>query len=346
MPTRGHVPRWEGNVRLKGQQKGGFYPAPAVAVDAALHHINATGAMLHVCDPCAGEGEALMQICRKLNAKPYAIELDEGRAEKLKMSAPDAVAPASAFGVKCQGYFDMLWLNPPYDDEMGGGNRVEQEFLQSCSPWLKPGGLLCFVVPEHIIGQYSPAVTYLRERYDECRWMPFPYTCRRFREVVVFGYKRSSIRELDYKEKYNANPPEPITDPDLRWHVKPGHGPRVFEKSALTDKELQERLATSALQKLLQPPPPLVLPRPPLPVAKGHLAMLLASGHMDGLVSPDGEVPHVVRGTATKVPYLKESTEDIKSDGSITTREVYSEKVVLTIRALTSEGKIVNLSGG
>jgi hypothetical protein len=113
---------------------------------------------------------------------------------------------------------------------------------------------------------------------------------------------------------------------DMVYYVEPGHGPRLFVKNQLTDAELSRCLAASPLQKHLRPPTPLSLPRPPLPPAKGHLAMLLASGHMDGLVHPPGEEPHVVRGTATKEQYLKEESTDEKPDGSVACQNRCSRK--------------------
>src|SRR5262245_6667252 len=75
-------PREEERMRLAAQAKLGFYPAPAEAVAEATKYLRGpafeTGFAL---DPCAGKGEALAQLCRGLALRPYAIELDEKRAE-------------------------------------------------------------------------------------------------------------------------------------------------------------------------------------------------------------------------------------------------------------------------
>ena len=51
----------------------------------------------------------------------------------------------------------------------------------------------------------------------------------------------------------------------------------------------------------------------------GHRAMLLASGHIDGLISPADEPPHVIRGTAAKDSYVASSDTNEDDNGNVTT---------------------------
>ena len=75
----------------------------------------------------------------------------------------------------------------------------------------------------------------------------------------------------------------------------------------------------------------------------GHRAILLASGHIDGLICPADEPPHVIRGTAAKDTYVASSDEIEGEDGSVTTRTVISERPRLVIKVLDSEGNITTL---
>ena len=75
----------------------------------------------------------------------------------------------------------------------------------------------------------------------------------------------------------------------------------------------------------------------------GHRAMLLASGHIDGLICPPDEPPHVIRGTAAKEPYIASCDETEAEDGSITTKTVISERTRLVVRILDSEGILTTL---
>jgi hypothetical protein len=77
-----------------------------------------------------------------------------------------------------------------------------------------------------------------------------------------------------------------------------------------------------------------------LALGSGHIALLLAAGHLDGLVEPPGEPPHVVRGTARKVQYVSHVETTANPDGSETTRTVLSERITLTVRAVDQTGAI------
>src|SRR5207249_9116368 len=136
-------------------------------------------------------------------------------------------------------------------------------------------------------------------------------------EVIVFGHKRPRL------EADRAGSPiswkaaqAPI---DFRYRIPPGIGPRRFEKIEPTEPELQRMLAGSPLRSHLNSPPEVAVPSPPLPLGIGHVALLLASGHLDGVVQPEGKLPHVVRGTSRKLSFISDVTETENDDGSTTT---------------------------
>jgi hypothetical protein len=329
-------------MRLEGQRRGGFYPCPPEVLVRVGRRVKAAGAF-NVLDPCAGKGEAVATIAQLLGGTPYAIELEEGRAAELAARlGRNVLAPASVFGCQCaSGQFQMLWLNPPYDDELGGGRREELNFLMHTIHWLAPGGLLAFVIPEKIIGPYSAVLKYLYLRFDDLGCVPFPDDVRKYGECIVFGYKRKWLAD---KADWDNPPPVPaLRAKDWAYYLDKADGPvRGFKKAMLTDDEVSRALAASPLQKLLQPPTDLPLGRPPLPLSKGHRAMLLAAGHLDGVIRPAGEPPHVIRGTCRKEQYVKEHSEEERSDGTVS-KTVISERFILTIRALTPDGTIVEL---
>ena len=74
-----------------------------------------------------------------------------------------------------------------------------------------------------------------------------------------------------------------------------------------------------------------------------RVALLLASGHLDGIVHPDGESPHVVRGTSRKREYVSDVTEIQNADGSTTTKTTISERIDLVVRTVDRTGKIQTL---
>lgn len=335
-------------MRLAAQVRGGFYPACEKAVACAASYLQApVGQSFTILDPCAGEGAALRQLGELLHcpqAMSYAIELDDSRAVVLQASLPDAhlLAPADFFGCRTSfGSFAFVWLNPPFD-YCYDGPRVEEKFLWRATEWLMPGGVMALVCPENVVEEYSHARQYLARHYELLSIVPFPEGSRPFNEVIVFGHKRSrpEANQIDGLTVWEA-----VQAPkDFRYHIPPGLGPRRFEKSAPTEPELQRILANSPLRSHLIAPPEGTVPSPPLPLGIGHVALLLASGHLDGVVQPEGKPPHVVRGTSRKHSFISDVTDTENDDGSTTTRTTISERIDLVIRTVDCSGRIRTFS--
>ena len=323
--------------------RGGFYPAPSEAVAFA-------GTFLHsppnqpfaILDPCAGEGAAIRQLGEMLGcpqARTFAIELDDSRADQVRATLPEAqvLAPANFFGCRASlNSFSFIWLNPPFDSGYGG-HRIEDQFLLTATDWLMPGGVLALVCPEDVVGDYSDARSHFASYFENCRIEPFPEPQRRFREVIVFGHKR---------RRQQADPEEPSpweaaqAPPGFDYQIPAGSGPRTFQKVEPTEPELQRLLAVSPLRSHLTAPPEVPLPAPPLALGIGHVALLLASGHLDGVVQPPGKPPHVVRGTSRKREFVAEVTDTVNADGSTTRKTIVSERIELVVRTVDSAGQI------
>ena len=333
-------------MRLAAQIKGGFYPAPAEAVAHAATHLRPPlGCQLSLLDPCCGEGAALAQLADSLHRPSdhvYGIELDQQRANKTQTLLPDAhiLGPASFFGVSCQsGVFSLAWVNPPFDDEIGGGGRVELQFLQRTIPLLVPHGVLCFVIPESTAERWESRQL-LMQWFEQISVVPFPASCRRFNEVIVFGRRRTrpaSPWGLSW---------EAVIESEQVYDIPVGRNPSRFIKVELTEEELLEALRVSPLHRHLQPGAHSRLAEPPLSLGKGHIALLLASGHLDGVVQPEGEEPHVVRGTAKKTQFVDGVEQSENADGSVSTTTRLNERIVLTVRAVGVDGQIKTFEGG
>jgi hypothetical protein len=76
------------------------------------------------------------------------------------------------------------------------------------------------------------------------------------------------------------------------------------------------------------------------------LALLLASGVLDGIVQPPGEPPHVVRGTVRKVEHEIEKDQVLLENGQVKTTTKFAERIELTVRALCVDGTIRDFSQG
>ena len=335
-------------MRLAAQVKGGFYPAHekavAVAADFLQAPVRETFAIL---DPCAGDGTAIRQLGELLGCQPtmiHAIELDDSRSDTIHAALPEAhiLAPADFFGCRASyGSLSLIWLNPPFDYSYRG-YRVEEEFLWRATEWLMTGGVMALVCPEDVVEEFSDARQHFTRFYENVVIVPFPEAHRPFNEVIVFGHKRAT-REVD--RAGNRKAWESVQAPEgFRYQIPPGNGPRLFQKVQPTEPELQRMLANSPLRSHLKSPPAVPVPSPPLPLGIGHVALLLASGHLDGVVQPDGKLPHVVRGTSRKHSFVSDVTDTENDDGSTTTRTTISERIDLVIRTVDRTGCIRTFS--
>jgi len=122
-----------------------------------------------------------------------------------------------------------------------------------------------------------------------------------------------------------------------RYLIPASEPPRVFEKREYTDAELCRFSAQSPLNRLFNTPPEPTKARPPLSLAEGHIGLLLAAGHLNGLVEPPGEEPHVVRGSSHKIKEHKETVEEANS-----TKDIFRERVVPLVRTVHPDGRIVD----
>ena len=331
-------------MRLEGQKRGGFYPFSNAGVQEVAKLL-LTPDEFSLLDPCCGEGEALHTLAAETGAAHvYGIELEDQRAVKAQSLCGDGVmGPASFFdAVISRDSFGLAWVNPPFDDEAGGGQRVELNFLVRATDRIAPGGVICFVIPETQIGGHwrcRELTQYFVERYENGVVVLPREEHRPFREVVCIGTKRK--RPVDWIKMGGAAPPQQrIGDVTHRWVVPKTGAPRRFEKGGYTEKELIEAVSRSPHWRLTQEPQQIPPARPPLPISKGHIALLLASGECDGVVRPEGEEPHLVKGTAMKVKKEPEVTVEEDDQGRVKTITTVKEEIKLVIRAVTQSGEI------
>lgn len=334
-------------ARLMSQVKGGYYAAAPEAVAAVLERLRppAWGECL-LLDPCAGEGKALLQLAEGLKAVPYGIELSEDRAAIVRESLPDSQALVPADFLRCAiSYrsFSFIWCNPPYDYATGGEGRVESQFLERAVHLLADDGVLALVCPEEVAGSYQ-TVDFFQEHFSQISAMPFPEGVRKYNETILLGCKRKQPKANDYGG-HIWDWLEKWMDSKIIYKLPPGNRPQQFRKLEPTDSELARMVTQSPLRFHIERPADRIAHRlrPPMSPGAGHRAMLLASGHIDGLICPAGEPPHVIRGTAAKDKYVASCDENEDEDGNVTTRTVVSERPRLVIRVLDCQGNITTL---
>ncbi len=352
-------------MRVAAQAKMGYYPIDDGAAGLIARRLSRSGAAkLHgtkILDPCAGEGRALSILANALGldlaTDAYAIELDGHRADQCRaLGIGNVLGAATFFAAKVPHQsFGLVYCNPPYDFEVGGGIREEERFAIESVKRLVPEGILVLVVPIETIRR-DDVMTFLDTRCEGLGVWALPEDVRAYREVVYIGKRRktewpeskarfdgflrtSRLWARDYTPNYLDGPMGL-----LPFEVPPSHGPKVFRKGGYTPEELERIADDSPLLKLFREPVTRPLRRPPLPAFTGHISQMLASGMLDGLLEPPGEAPHVVRGTARKLKAKTEESVNVNEDtGVATEKTVITEFITISVRTVDAEGIIRTL---
>src|SRR5713101_552254 len=146
---RGTGAQWDVEMRPYGKARLGFFPLP-VPEAARLKNCLAFPSEFSALDPCVGDGVAFAHLLHDVTAHRYGIEIDAHRTEQARNLGIE-ILQANAMDVRCQAEaVSLLYLNPPHDWEAGESNnqRLESVFLEHTYRWLKPTGVLVFVIPQ------------------------------------------------------------------------------------------------------------------------------------------------------------------------------------------------------
>jgi len=197
---------------------------------------------------------------------------------------------------------------------------------------------MALVCPEDVVDEWSSARRHLINQYEHVRIVPFPEHVRAFREVCVLAHKRKTFCTKGEEDESAWESVQAA--PGFTWHIPSVPGPRSFKKVEPTESELCAMLAGSPLRARLERHEERKAPAPPLALSLGHVALLLASGYLDGVVCPDGRLPHVVRGSSHKEEYISNVSETEDEKGETRTVTTISERIDLVVRTVDLSGKI------
>jgi tRNA1(Val) A37 N6-methylase TrmN6 len=179
-------------ARNAARLKMGYYPLPESEAVRLRALLNFTGPA-SVVDPCVGQGTALEIITQGAEVHRYGVELDAERALAAQLKGIETIQGNAFDAVTKPESFSLLYLNPPYDSEIGqvANNRMERLFLDHTYHWLAMNGVLAMVIPfERLMdcaGLLSSHFTTLKvfRMTDE--------ESVRFRQIAVLGI-RSNVR--------------------------------------------------------------------------------------------------------------------------------------------------------
>lgn len=317
-------------ARLASQAKMGYYPTPPLSLGLILDWLGRLDpdAPAHLLDPCCGEGEALREVSDALDGwqnVTWGIELDVDRAAKAQATLQTVIQGSMLKATVTPESFGLLWLNPPYDRE-ATRSRTEVVFLKQAVTWLRPGGILVYLVPAPIL-EDPHATTWIAQRFTRIRVLRLhPAEYPRFQQVVLFGVKRPHVVEPEEAESFPSGERSDVTGAPReydRYLIPPSQGPVSFEAGEIIPAELieadrprlQAELAKlTAVHRLEQG-----ALRPLFPLRQGHLVALLTAGVLDGRMStPAGDL--IIKGYSTR----RETKRVNEEEGTLITTDAYA----------------------
>jgi len=345
--------------------KNGYYPTDEETLSRILNHLSPSSCTgnIRILDPCAGEGVALAECKHNLGVdkvSAYGIEYEKERAWHCKQMLDVAIHGDLQNCIISKRAFGLLWLNPPYGDlvsdnaligdSTSGRQRLEKMFYQITNGTLQFGGIMVLIIPYTCID--SEFAKLISTHFVSLHVYTAPE--QRFKQIVVFGIRRRVSTQLHSNDS-NATkavkkmlerigkgdlPPELPEVPDISPYIVPSiNSPDVsFYYGGMDIEQLEyeiDRLGGTLWSQFDMTFGQSTLPyRPPLrQLSEWHLALVLASGQISGVVnSYDGRVL-VVKGDTHKGKRRKTVFEE-QEDGRMLEVQISTDIFIPVIRAI------------
>ena len=342
-------------MRPHGQTKLGFFPLP-IAEAKRLRNRLIFPCRFSAVDPCVGDGVAFTALIGDTPAHRYGIEIDSNRSEQARALGIETIH-ANAMDVRCQAEsVSLLYLNPPYDWECGESNnqRLEYVFLEHTYRWLKPGGVLIFVIPQL---RLAKCARLLAEQFTDVRVFRLTEPeCVQYKQIAILAMRRKRhdrlsdtalLRDTRFLEAVaTQNEVAPLKDnPDAKYEV-PASGPVVLTHAGIPLDEVEDLLLESAAYRqaarALLPNLGHARGRPLTPLHGGHVGLLCTAGMLNGAFG-EGEDRHIAHWRSIK---FTDHWEEEEEDGTkvLHDRERFSHELTLVFadgrtKILTHEKK-------
>ena len=343
-------------MRLAAQAKMGYYPTPENVTPIIAKYLKRKReGLIRILDPCAGMGTAVKNIGEDLNAETYGIEVDLNRGNQAKEVLTRCLVTDYQNTRISHGAFSFLWLNPPYDwaardSDIEKSERYERTFLRDCIYYLRPQGVLVYLIPQkRLDGQIARMLSY---RFEEISVYRFPEEAyKAYRQLVIFGVLKGKPEKDDPRAEYLRNcgnqafaiPYLPVDPPQIyEIPLSPFKPDFVFRSNQIDPKELDEEIHRHGLfDQLRAMTTPLRMCekiRPIMPLRYGHLAQILACGLMNGIVwDKDKKNPLLIKGITKK-----EVKRAVEIDGDCE-KHIETDVIKITIQAFNREGELLTI---
>ncbi|MGG1594178.1 DUF6094 domain-containing protein [Terribacillus saccharophilus] len=320
-------------------------------------------------DPTCGEGKILNQLAAAFHTDEtpiltYGVELDNRRAaEAEKILCEARNAPIESMVIS-NNSFSLLLLNPPYDHTIKGigdekTERKEWTELVRNNRFLKENGLIIYIIPSYRYADKKIS-RYLASNFENVGVLRFSdEDYDEYKQCIFIGNKkRGSVKKTNKKllsflqsmddEEFVARHVTSISTliGKHKWNV-PGAatGPSVFHsrldgKSSFYE-EIKNSKGFAAFKERSRPKQLSIGGNPALPINQGQMALLLASGAINGEIGK-AENYHLVQGLEL-VEKVTSSEENTNENGSITITTKTRTKRSVSVKVITPEGIVKKL---
>lgn len=344
-------------MRLAGQAKAGFYPTPPKVTKCIASHFKPLDYPVRLLDPCTGEGTALTNLLMGfsktdlltdlLKPETYGIELDSDRAGIAKEKLT-RVINSDFFNTRISKQaFSLILLNPPYDYSLDANQRLEHKFLIACKDLLMAGGIMILIIPQTRLIKIT--ARHLAAYYENIKVCKFPEPeYQDYKQIVIFATRKDNnipndilqaeLEKVQAAFKLASMTEEVSTLPELREVKDPEYilpesipdpsfcfrGYDIDPAEALDQVQKNGLWNDHGILELFLPQITNGQIRPLMPLKKGHIALLIASGFINNQILEDGDLKLIIKGKSFK-------TNRIERKERIETSEDGKEKEVTDI---------------
>jgi hypothetical protein len=199
-------------ARVASIAVAGYYKTPTHLLNGIASLIRVENESSYaVFDPCAGDGEAIVELAKawwpeektRRNAQIYANEMEKTRFDALKdRKGKDGlgyrwpeVTHGDAFALDWDdAKVSIVFLNPPYDFDKEHG-RLEEKFLIRFVDMIRFGGALLFLVPYYALAKSAGTIAC---HFSQVHCVRFPDPdFDVFKQVVLVGKKHEPLLDPD-----------------------------------------------------------------------------------------------------------------------------------------------------
>jgi len=336
-------------MRSAARLKMGYYPLPEREGEK-IRALLSFASPASVIDPCVGQGTALHLVTSDAPVRRHGVELDAERARISNSKGIETIQGNTFDTIVKPESFSLLYLNPPYDSEIGtiGNRRMEAVFLEHTYRWLRMDGVLILVIP---FERLHDCTGILSSHFASLRVfrMTDPDSVQ-YGQIAVFGVRRevrgsaveNNKRQLQSISLYGSFLELAELQPGacVAYSVPPS-GETMLNYRGLPYDLLEDLLPHSGAWRqagpLLMPHDDVATGRPITPLHGGHVGLLCTAGLLNGVFG-DGENRHIARWRS-----VKHVTTFVEEDGDAEIIH-HRERWANELRLAYADGRVLKLT--